>query len=61
MESISSNARYAIRDGNVGEGGALTESIISNACDAISCAVGGNSFWDSDGGECHSFIIRKRG
>ena len=31
MESISSNARYAIGDSNRGEGGVTFESVISNA------------------------------
>ena len=34
-ESIISNARYAVGDGNGSEGGATKESIISNARDAI--------------------------
>ena len=35
MESISSNARDAIRDSNRGEGGVTFESVISNARDAL--------------------------
>ena len=50
-ESIISNARYAIRDGDGGEGGAVIESSISNACDAIGDAVVSNDFGDSDGGD----------
>ena len=34
-ESIISNARYAIRDGDGGEGGAFIESKHSNARDAV--------------------------
>ena len=69
-ERTSSNARYAIGDGDRGEGGAAGESLISNACNAIGDGDGGertamieshisntrNAVRDSDGGERRATI-----
>ena len=41
VESLISNARNAIRDGNGGEGGAIIESRTSNTCNAITNGDGG--------------------
>lgn len=43
-----SNARYAVRDGDGGEGGTIIESIISNARYAVGSTIVGNGLWDNN-------------